>query len=165
MIKNKISQLRQERGLSQEQLAEKAHVSVRTIQRLEAGDDASITTLNLVANALAVKVNDLFAEEADQQKKADEAQQQLAYQLNQRRQEFQIYKRLFNALFIIVMMVAATLLTFNNAEKWSSIFGILWACAWMLLKPLQRLLFLRVLDPQLDRKFPLTANRIDKDQE
>lgn len=49
MIKNKIKEMRQEKNLSQEQLAEKAQVSVRTIQRLEAGEDASISTLNLVA--------------------------------------------------------------------------------------------------------------------
>lgn len=37
---NKIKQLRMGKHLSQEQLAEKAKVSVRTIQRLEAGEDA-----------------------------------------------------------------------------------------------------------------------------
>ena len=39
MVKNKIKQLRMAKRMSQEQLAEKAQVSVRTIQRLEAGED------------------------------------------------------------------------------------------------------------------------------
>lgn len=60
MVKNKIKQLRMAKRMSQEQLAEKAQVSVRTIQRLEAGEDASISTLNLVAGALGVEVGDLF---------------------------------------------------------------------------------------------------------
>lgn len=54
MVNNKIKQIRLAKHLSQEQLAEKSKVSVRTIQRLEAGEDASISTLNLVAGALGV---------------------------------------------------------------------------------------------------------------
>ena len=63
MINNQIKKLRIEKGLSQEQLAEKANISVRTVQRLEAGNDGSIATLNLIANALGVKVSELFNEE------------------------------------------------------------------------------------------------------
>ncbi|WP_225209567.1 helix-turn-helix transcriptional regulator [Limosilactobacillus avistercoris] len=71
MIKNNIKALRLTKHLSQEQLAEKAKVSVRTIQRLEAGEDASISTLNLVAGALGVEVGDLFprTDSAKQQEK------------------------------------------------------------------------------------------------
>ena len=58
--------------LSQEQLAEKAKVSVRTIQRLESGQDVSIETLNLVAGALSVEVKDLFT---DQKTKKEEREQ------------------------------------------------------------------------------------------
>ena len=56
MVNNRIKQLRLSKNLSQEQLAEKSKVSVRTIQRLEAGNEASIETLNLVAGALGVPV-------------------------------------------------------------------------------------------------------------
>ena len=48
MRENQIKKLRQSQNLSQEMLAEKAQVSVRTIQRLEAGEEASVETLNLV---------------------------------------------------------------------------------------------------------------------
>lgn len=60
MVNTQIKELRMAKGLSQEQLAEAAKVSVRTIQRLEAGQDGSIETLNLVAGALGVSVRDLF---------------------------------------------------------------------------------------------------------
>ena len=46
MQNNKVKKLRLAQHLSQEQLAEKANVSVRTIQRLEAEKDVSASTLN-----------------------------------------------------------------------------------------------------------------------
>lgn len=61
MQNNKVKKLRLAQHLSQEQLAEKANVSVRTIQRLEAGKDVSASTLNLIANALGVSVEKLFS--------------------------------------------------------------------------------------------------------
>lgn len=60
MRENQIKKLRQSQNLSQEMLAEKAQVSVRTIQRLEAGEEASVETLNLVAGALGVGIKDLY---------------------------------------------------------------------------------------------------------
>ncbi|MFR0496807.1 helix-turn-helix domain-containing protein, partial [Limosilactobacillus reuteri subsp. suis] len=84
-----IKQLRLAKHLSQEQLAEKSKVSVRTIQRLKAGEDASISTLNLVAGSLGVKVGDLFpTTDSDRQKvKIQSADEQLQYQLHQRHEE------------------------------------------------------------------------------
>lgn len=89
MIFREIKQLRLAKHLSQEQLAEKSKVSVRTIQRLEAGEDASISTLNLVAGSLGVKVGDLFpTTDSDRQKvKIQSADEQLQYQLHQRHEE------------------------------------------------------------------------------
>ena len=89
MTCREIKQLRLAKHLSQEQLAEKSKVSVRTIQRLEAGEDASISTLNLVAGSLGVKVGDLFpTTDSDRQKvKIQSADEQLQYQLHQRHEE------------------------------------------------------------------------------
>lgn len=89
MTFREIKQLRLAKHLSQEQLAEKSKVSVRTIQRLEAGEDTSISTLNLVAGSLGVKVGDLFpTTDSDRQKvKIQSADEQLQYQLHQRHEE------------------------------------------------------------------------------
>ena len=89
MTFREIKQLRLAKHLSQEQLAEKSKVSVRTIQRLEAGEDASISTLNRVASSLGVKVGDLFpTTDSDRQKvKIQSADEQLQYQLHQRHEE------------------------------------------------------------------------------
>lgn len=89
MTFREIKQLRLAKHLSQEQLAEKSKVSVRTIQRLKAGEDASISTLNLVAGSLGVKVGELFpTTDSDRQKvKIQSADEQLQYQLHQRHEE------------------------------------------------------------------------------
>nr|MWN21452.1 helix-turn-helix domain-containing protein [Leuconostoc lactis] len=59
------------KGFTQEKLAEKSNLSIRTIQRLESGEDSSLETLRLVANALEVPVNELF-ETVDDTTKANE---------------------------------------------------------------------------------------------
>ncbi|KRL26130.1 DNA-binding protein [Limosilactobacillus frumenti DSM 13145] len=104
MVNNKIKQIRLAKHLSQEQLAEKSKVSVRTIQRLEAGEDASISTLNLVAGALGVEVGDLFPKtDSDQQQvKIQSADEQLQYQLHQRREEYSTFNKLYTSCFALL---------------------------------------------------------------
>jgi len=60
MNSTRIMELRQSQGWTQERLATESGVGLRTIQRLEAGQDASLETLSLVAEALRVPVRDLF---------------------------------------------------------------------------------------------------------
>ncbi|MEF7476961.1 helix-turn-helix transcriptional regulator, partial [Pediococcus pentosaceus] len=61
-MKNKtlIADLRKQKGLTQEKLADISGLNVRTIQRLESGEDASLETLRSVAVALKVEVAELF---------------------------------------------------------------------------------------------------------
>jgi transcriptional regulator with XRE-family HTH domain len=51
-----IQELRLERGWSQEQLAQTAGLSVRTVQRLERGRPGSLETLNAIAAAFDVDI-------------------------------------------------------------------------------------------------------------
>ena len=61
MIAKKIKQLRKQVGYSQEKLAEKAEVSLRTIQRLENGKtDPRGDTIIRIAKALDVSLDDLI---------------------------------------------------------------------------------------------------------
>ncbi|WP_432775589.1 helix-turn-helix domain-containing protein (plasmid) [Limosilactobacillus reuteri] len=96
MVNNQIKKLRIEKGLSQGQLAEKANVSIRTIQQLEAGNDVSISTLSLIAGALGVEVKKLFDAEvfSQQQERLNFADNQLKYQLHERRREYSTYSQL-----------------------------------------------------------------------
>ena len=168
MVKNRIKELRTACHLSQEQLAEKAQVSVRTIQRLEAGDDASISTLNLVAGALGVEVGDLFLHtdtSQEQEEKIQSADKQLQYQLQARHEEFRTFKHLYNAIFIIVMMAWGALFPLVHSDIYSSLMGVFWIGAWIIMVPLKKWLTIKKVDPKLDRKFPLTASRVDKDKQ
>lgn len=162
MTANNIKNLRTQKHVSQEQLAEKARVSVRTIQRLEAGEDASIESLNLIAGALNVEVGDLFAQENKKDDRVQETNDQLQYQLQRRREEYRLFKRAYDMIFIVVMMVLAAYLGFDNG--WSQLASILWACGWMLFGISRRLVQLNIYDPHLDKKYPLTASRPDKDR-
>ncbi|MCQ2570273.1 MAG: helix-turn-helix transcriptional regulator, partial [Limosilactobacillus sp.] len=94
MSDNKIKTFRKQQNLSQEQLAEKAQVSLRTIQRLEAGEETNTTTLNLVAGALGVEVSDLASNDDSEQHQAKlaDADEQLQLQLHDRHDEYKMYR-------------------------------------------------------------------------
>jgi len=67
MIGQKIKELRLLKGLTQEDLADKTNLSVRTIQRIESGDvDPRTYTLNLLAEALDVDLEIFTAEKIQQ---------------------------------------------------------------------------------------------------
>lgn len=54
-----IKNLRLKNGLSQEQLASMTQLSTRTIQRIEKDDTASIESLNLIAKAFNIDIQEL----------------------------------------------------------------------------------------------------------
>ncbi|CNE49397.1 putative DNA-binding protein [Yersinia bercovieri] len=66
----RIRELRQARAWSQEQLAELCSLNVRTIQRVESGEQASLETLSAIAAVLELKVSELYAPGASQQQAA-----------------------------------------------------------------------------------------------
>jgi transcriptional regulator with XRE-family HTH domain len=57
-----LKQLRIGRHLSQEQLAQMSGLTVRTIQRIESGNNASLETLKCLASALEVDIDTLNQE-------------------------------------------------------------------------------------------------------
>lgn len=61
-MRNKLKEIREEQGISQEELAEKSKVSRTTISELETGKKEVTTniTLEKIANALGLKVSDIF---------------------------------------------------------------------------------------------------------
>lgn len=115
MVETQVRKLRLEKGLSQEQLAEKAKVSVRTIQRLESGQDVSIETLNLVAGALSVEVKDLFTDQKTkkEEEKISHSNNQLQYQLEKRREEYQTIIKFYKSVYILIMFSSVMLVTNN----------------------------------------------------
>jgi transcriptional regulator with XRE-family HTH domain len=67
---SKLAELRQMHNLTQEELAEKAHVSVRTIQRIEAGTAPKGYTLKVLAGALQVEEKELSGKPAHSEQPA-----------------------------------------------------------------------------------------------
>lgn len=60
---SRLLELRERINLTQEELAEKSGVSVRTIQRIEAGTEPKGYTLRTLANALGIEQKELLQEE------------------------------------------------------------------------------------------------------
>lgn len=75
MIGNRLQQLRNQKGLSQEALAALSGLSVRTIQRIEAGvSKPRAFTLKVLADSLQVNLDDLVKEEVEAKKPVQDFQ-------------------------------------------------------------------------------------------
>ncbi|PSH23081.1 DNA-binding protein [Yersinia pseudotuberculosis] len=62
----RIRELRLARAWSQEQLAELCSLNVRTIQRIENGEQASLETLSAIAAVMDLKVSELYRADSPQ---------------------------------------------------------------------------------------------------
>lgn len=153
----RITLIRKSKGLTQEKLAELSHLSVRTIQRLEAGDDSSLETLRLVANALNVSVTELFESVSDEnkEKEINYLAKEQTKQIEQRRSEKQIFNIKILSIFILILLLAAFIDKFP--ENIQGILGILWLglfflslCIMKYMKSNWRL--------KMNEKYPLTRD-------
>ncbi|WEV45220.1 helix-turn-helix transcriptional regulator [Streptococcaceae bacterium ESL0687] len=158
-MKNKtiIAQLRRAQGLTQEGLAEKSGLSIRTIQRLEGGDDTSIETLKSVANALNVEIIDLFEhiENGDKNQELEEYSQNFSKQMIQREGEDKLFDILKLLLFIIMIGLGGCLAFIKNDFLLVPT-SLLWLFAFLAMHPFIKYIKLSWWQPRLDRKYPLT---------
>lgn len=95
-----LKQLRAQKGWSQETLAEKSKISVRTIQRIENGKRANLETLKGIANALDVEVNTLTREN------------KLSVTLNKEQKSF-----ISNLIYFAVVMLSLMVISVTSAES------------------------------------------------
>ncbi|PPF90462.1 XRE family transcriptional regulator [Clavibacter michiganensis] len=158
MNETRIVDLRTQRGWTQERLAEASSITVRTVQRLEAGNDASLDTLTRVAKALEVQVRDLFStvDESGYGRAVTALDTRAARQQERRDTITDGLEALYygvGALLTIAVIVGITTDAFAN----HAIFLIpaYWIAGWLL----ALFLFLVVLSPRLDRRFPLSRDR------
>ena len=77
---NKLLKYREKQNLTQEELAEKAGVSTRTIQRIEKGTEPKGHTLKVLAKSLGILENDL--KENNLESKTETINYQLAKYIN-----------------------------------------------------------------------------------
>ncbi|MBH0008304.1 helix-turn-helix domain-containing protein [Salinibacterium sp. SWN1162] len=156
MNETRIVDLRRERGWTQEKLAAECGVGIRTIQRLEAGSDASLETLSLVADALGVPVRDLFAaiESDELSGRVDSFESRAQDQQRARNRALSAWVWLFIGVGVVVSMFSFAINT-----QFSSV-GLVayWLGGTLIFIALERL----VLEPYLERTFPLSRSKRER---
>ncbi len=157
MTKTKIASLRKQRGWTQERLAEESQVNPRTIQRLESGEDASLETLRLVANALGVQIGDLF-ESIDNTDKAKEIIDLDSKKVTQTRKWLAIrdlYRTVIYTIFVILMIILLSGVSMFNDNTWEGLVGVIfWIILWPIGISVIKMVQVSWLEPYLSRKYP-----------
>ena len=123
-------------------------------------------SMNRVEEIIATtKLNELLNKKEEE--KISHSNNQLQYQLEKRREEYQTIIKFYKATYVLLMFSSVMLVT---NDIWAGInidgmFATFWIFGWMIMNPLQKLIVMTIVDPKLDEKYPLTMNRLDKDHE
>ena len=124
---NQVKQLRLQRAWSQEQLAEMAGLSVRTIQRIENGERPGLETLSALAAVFEVTVAEIGGEASREGAPGPEASLDLRIEEAKARvhQESRFFRSLSVALVVCVLL--AVLNRFTNPQYyWSGWVALIW---------------------------------------
>jgi len=156
--KTLISTLRKSKGWTQEFLAEESGLSVRTIQRLEAGDDASLETLRLVAEALNVSINELFerVEDKNKEKEIELFSEEQTLQMNKRKGEENLFQ-IVKLIFFVLMLITASFIS-QTTDNMQIILGTLWVGLFVLGFIVFKYIKYSWWEIRLDKKYPLTCS-------
>lgn len=154
MNSTRIMELRQAQGWTQERLANESGVGLRTIQRLEAGQDASLETLSLVAEALHVPVRDLFTtiEDASLSSRVDSLQDRTDEQQTARERISGAWRWLYVGIGVVLTMVSFTF------PYGIVLFLSYWVGGYIILVAVRRI----YLEPHLDAKYPLSRAKLSR---
>lgn len=152
MNTTRIADLRQTVGWTQERLATESGVGLRTIQRLEAGNEASLETLSLVADALRVSVSDLFSsiEDADFGNRVEALDSRAADQQAARDRIAAAWRWLYVGIGVVL-----TVLSFTMGPSGLVLFLAYWTGGLLILIGLRRI----ILEPRLDARYPLSRSK------
>ncbi len=120
---NQVKQLRLQRAWSQEQLAELAGLSVRTIQRIENGDRPGLETLSALAAVFEVNVADITGDSpAGHEESLDLRIEEAKARVHR---ESRFFRSLSTAVVVCVLL--ALLNRFTNPENnWSAWVAGIW---------------------------------------
>ena len=157
MYKYRVAELRKKRGWTQEVLAEKANITVRTIQRIENGTDVSLDTLASISNALLVPVSELFErieEEAKEVEIMDMSKEQLI-QLKYRQTITVSITLLVIAAILLVMSILGVEINELASDYNITLSWLAWVSLLLLLGLANYYLGVK-LNETLDQKYPLT---------
>ncbi|MDU6092082.1 MAG: helix-turn-helix transcriptional regulator [Staphylococcus lugdunensis] len=163
MDKSRVAKIRKSKSMTQENLAEKACVTVRTIQRIEAGEEVSSKTLKSISNALDVTINELFEsidspdKEAEIMEISKEQQKQFKYRQNE---IFTIRLIIFGVIFLLLALFAIFISELNGLKQ--EIFGIIWLFTLFLSLAIAHYFLNVFISKKLDEKYPMTLGMNNK---
>ena len=121
-IAEKVKTNRLRNAWSQEQLAEIASLSVRTVQRTEKGQKPSLETLSALASAFDINVSDLSDESYIASNVLDERISEAKIQVEQ---ETQFYRILLTAVLVCAALIIINSL-FTPESYWSVVVAVIW---------------------------------------
>ncbi|WP_447746283.1 helix-turn-helix domain-containing protein [Enterobacter asburiae] len=121
-IAEKVKTYRLRKAWSQEQLAEVASLSVRTVQRTEKGQKPSLETLSALASAFGVDVSELSEETYVASQALDEHINQAKIQVDQ---ETRFYRILITAVLVCTALMIINYL-FTPKSYWSVLVAVVW---------------------------------------
>lgn len=152
MSTTRIADLRQEIGWTQERLATESGVGLRTIQRLEAGKDASLETLSLVADALRVPVRELFAtiDDAQLSGRVESLDARAEAQQAARDRITAAWRWLYIGIGVVLSLVSITLGQYGLV-----LFLAYWTGGYLILVAVRRI----YLEPRVEARYPLSRSK------
>ncbi|OIH99486.1 MULTISPECIES: helix-turn-helix domain-containing protein [unclassified Curtobacterium] len=162
MNEMRIGELRRLRGWTQERLAETSGIAVRTVQRMESGNDASLESLSAVASALEVPVRDLFvtAEPAALEPGVRGLDERAERQQTQRDAVSRGWRYLYSGLGIVVTLGTLALI---GSDVWAGAAIFVIPVYWAGGRLLSQFLMATVVEPSLDRRYPSSrSNRVTR---
>lgn len=107
-----IRNLRLQRGWSQEQLSELCGLSIRTIQRIERGQNPSLESLKSLAAVFEVDMKELGSSVPDSESVCTNAQEQLV--MNQVQEIRGFYGHLITYIIVIALLFLINFVTHPN---------------------------------------------------
>jgi transcriptional regulator with XRE-family HTH domain len=108
-----LKEMRLQRHWSQEQLAEMSGLSIRTIQRIENGENAGFESLKSLAAVFEIEIVD-----SDKKEESAQIREEEAY--------IQSIKGLYKLLAIAILsLIAPVLLAISDASNWPVFFWLL----------------------------------------
>jgi len=155
--KTLVSHLRKQKGWTQERLAEETGLSVRTIQRIEKGNDASLETLGLVANALEVSINHLFSQEemTEKMKVVTAHSDEQESQLEERREATRFFFSMFRFAYLVVMLLLGAGLGLIKNETLVIVASLLWVFCFVMGFRVMSYIKSTYWKAKMDKKYPL----------
>ncbi|RVU72116.1 helix-turn-helix domain-containing protein [Pantoea dispersa] len=137
---NKFRSLRLARAWSQEQLAELSGLSVRTVQRIENGDQPSLETLSALAAVFEVSISDLSGPDAPGD---DALDQRIAEAKSNLAEEGRFYRSVITAIVVCALLLVLNHFT-NPASVWSLWVAGIW-CALLIIRGMRTFFFRRLI--------------------